>query len=102
VKIPLIFRALVENNFYGLRKTMRFGFIYKADPPVHIRICVGECKAIGGRKGKQGGDPNFLPAPYRVALKPFGLYTDCWLTPDPCCFFDVKNLLIAQLCLSFS
>jgi hypothetical protein len=27
-----------------------FGFVYKAHPPVHIKIC-----AVDGRKDKQGG-----------------------------------------------
>jgi hypothetical protein len=32
-----------------------FVFVYKAHPPVHIRICVDGCNAVDGRKNKQGG-----------------------------------------------
>lgn len=31
-----------------------FGFVYKAHPPVPIKICAGGCNAVGGPKGKQG------------------------------------------------
>ena len=35
-----------------------FGFVYKAHPLVHIRICAGGCNAVNGRKDKQ--DMGFL------------------------------------------
>ena len=40
--------------FLGLRKGIieqdcaGFWFVYKAHPPVHIRICAGGCNAVGG------------------------------------------------------
>jgi hypothetical protein len=32
-----------------------FGLVYKAHPPVHIRICAGGCNTVDGRKDKQDG-----------------------------------------------
>ncbi|MGD9006492.1 MAG: hypothetical protein PVG41_01160, partial [Desulfobacteraceae bacterium] len=29
--------------------------VFKAHPPVHIRICAGGCNAVYGRKDKQDG-----------------------------------------------
>jgi hypothetical protein len=32
-----------------------FAFVYKAHPPVRIRICAGGCNAVDGRQDKQDG-----------------------------------------------
>jgi hypothetical protein len=63
-----LFRAKASKNFTRLRETTRFGFVYKAHPPVHIRICAGGCNAIDGRKDKQGGGI-FLACALRIGEK---------------------------------
>jgi hypothetical protein len=40
-----------------------FVSVYKAHPPVHIRICAGGCNAVDGPKDKQGGGIIFFQRP---------------------------------------
>jgi hypothetical protein len=44
-------------------------FVYKAHPPVHIRICAGGCNTVDGRKDKQGGG-------FISFLRPYNLQND--------------------------